>query len=331
MGRSLGGGMHEDLDVNNYGTKPVRFNLEIVFRADFADIFEVKAKRIVRRGRINSQWSADKAQLKTTYRNSDFARDVTILVRRSDSEAVYANGRLSFEIDLPPGGSWHACLLYRLGKGRHRIEAPGQCIEECRESVVGKRAEAWKSGVLEVRTSNEEVYRLFSQAVEDLAALRLPIRGTDHMRYVPAAGVPWFVALFGRDSLITSLQSVLVYPEFAGATLEVLATHQATERDDYRDAEPGKIMHELRLGELAHFRAVPHTPYYGTADATILYLILLHAAWMATGDEGLLERHLGSAEKCLDWIDRYGDRDGDGFQEYETRSSAGYENQGWKT
>ena len=109
-----------------------------------------------------------------------------------------------------------------------------------------------------------------------------------------------------------------------------LAQYQATERDDYRDAEPGKILHELRYGELAHFKLIPHTPYYGTADATPLYLIALHAAWKATGDRALIERHLPNAEACLTWIDKYGDRDGDGFQEYQTRSTAGYENMAWK-
>ena len=121
-----------------------------------------------------------------------------------------------------------------------------------------------------------------------MAGLRLPIEGTDHLQFVPAGGVPWFVALFGRDSLIVSLQNAMVYPEFAVGALEVLARHQARKRDDYRDAEPGKIMHELRRGELAHFKLIPHTPYYGTADATILYLIVLHNAWRCTGDEDLL-------------------------------------------
>ena len=110
----------------------------------------------------------------------------------------------------------------------------------------------------------------------------------------------------------------------------MLGRWQAKERDDYRDAEPGKIMHELRYGELAHFKLIPHTPYYGTADATPLYLITLHAAWRATGDRTLLEQHLDTAEGCLSWIDDWGDRDGDVFQEYQTRSPVGYENMAWK-
>jgi glycogen debranching enzyme len=112
--------------------------------------------------------------------------------------------------------------------------------------------------------------------------------------------------------------------------LDILGSLQAKEDDPYRDAEPGKIFHELRYGELAHFKLIPHTPYYGTADATPLYLITLHATWRATGDKRLLEQHLQTAEECLAWIDKYGDRDGDGFQEYQTRSPVGYENMAWK-
>jgi len=330
IGRSISGGIHEDLDLVNHGMKPVRFNLEVALRSDFADLFEVKSGHIVRRGRIVTEWSEGKSRLKTIYRNRDFSRSVTISARQNESRPVYANGRISFEVDLPPGATWHSCLLYDLYDGKVCFEAPDNCFADCTESKVGKRLEDWQRAVLKIRTSNEEFYRLFRQGIEDMAALRLPIGGTDHMRFVPAAGVPWFVALFGRDSLIASLQNTLVYPGFARATLEVLGSLQATERDDYRDAEPGKIMHELRHGELAHFKLVPHTPYYGTADASMLYLIVLHVAWRCTGDAGLLERHLKTAEGCLQWIDNYGDRDGDGFQEYGTRSPVGYENQSWK-
>jgi glycogen debranching enzyme len=330
VSRSLGGGMHEDLDLTNHAPGPVKFNLELTIGCDFADIFDVRARNIVRRGRITTQWSAAKAQLTTSYRNRDFSRQVIISVAHNDSVPVYANGSLSFQIALAPGESWHACLLYRLSDGKRPFAAPESCIEQSLTSAAGERMRGWQDSVLKMETSNKEVYRLYGRAVEDMAALRLPIHGTDHLRYVPAAGVPWFVALFGRDSLIASLQSIIVYSDFAGATLEALARYQATERDDRRDAEPGKIMHELRLGELAHFGYIPHTPYYGTADATMLYLILLHAAWKTTGDLDLLQRHFDTANKCLEWIDRYGDRDGDGFQEYATRSPIGYENQGWK-
>jgi glycogen debranching enzyme len=192
------------------------------------------------------------------------------------------------------------------------------------------RGEEWRRMVLKIRTGNEEFYRLFRQSIDDMAALRLPIAGTNSTVFVPAAGLPWFMAPFGRDSLIVSLQNILVYPDFSRGALDVLGRWQAKERDDYRDAEPGKIMHELRYGELAHFHLIPHTPYYGTADATPLYLITLHAAWRATGDRTLIEQFLPNAEAALEWIDQWGDRDGDGFQEYHTRSTAGYENMAWK-
>jgi glycogen debranching enzyme len=330
IGRSLGGGLHEDLDLVNFGAKPVRFQLEIALRCDFADIFEVKANHIVRRGRITTEWSAGHQRLRTLYSNRDFTRAVSIHPVRASSPAVYANGRLSFEVALEPGVPWHCCLLYGLQDGERHVSAPTHGVGESAGSHHGETLQAWLDTVVKIRTGNEEYYRLFRQALEDMAALRLPMAGHDHMVFLPAAGLPWFVAPFGRDSLVVSLQNMLVYPEFARGALEVLGSLQARERDDWRDAEPGKIPHEMRYGELAHFKLVPHTPYYGTADATPLYLVALHAAWRATGDRALVEQHLETAEGCLAWIDDYGDRDGDGFQEYETRSPVGYENMGWK-
>ena len=330
LSRSIGDGLHEDVAVTNHGRKPVRFNLEIAIRGDFADVFEVKSKRIIRRGRINTDWFPMSSQLTMTYHNKDFSRAVNVKPYNNDSPAVYANGRISFEIALEPGAGWHSCLSYEVMDGERRFEAPIDCIEHTDRSKFWKKLEDWQRVVLKLGSSNEEFYRLYKQAVEDMEALRLPLESPDQTHFVPAAGLPWFMALFGRDSLIVSLQSMLVYPDFARGALAVLAESQATELDHFRDAEPGKIMHEMRSGELAHFKLVPHTPYYGTADATPLYLIVLHDAWKWTGERGLLEKHLATAERCLAWIDTYGDRDGDGFQEYETRSTAGYENQSWK-
>ena len=330
IARVLDHGLHEDLDITNHGQKPVRFNLEIAIRSDFADVFDVKAKRDIRRGHINSDWTEPRQTLRTTYRNADFSRSVAVSVGLSDSRAVFANGRLSFEVKLPPRGRWHCCLMYEFADGDKRYHAPNDCAADSGSSSQAKAHRDWRETVLKLRTSNEEFYRFYHQAIDDMAALRLPIEGTDHMVFLPAAGLPWFMAPFGRDSLIVSLQNILVYPEFARGSLEVLGGWQAKERDDYRDAEPGKIMHELRYGELAHFKLIPHTPYYGTADATPLYLVTLHAAWRATGDHALLERYLPIAEAALDWIDNYGDRDGDLLQEYQTRSPVGYENMAWK-
>ena len=330
IGRSISGGMHEDLDISNNGMKPIRFQLEVILRCDFADVFEVKSNRIVRRGRIVTEWSQDTQQLRTAYSYRDFHRAVTITAVKASQEAVYANGRLSFEVALQPGEAWHTCLHYTLEDGTQQYLPTDNCIADCESSHHADTMAAWLDSVTKIQTTNEEFYRLYRQALEDMAALRLPIAGTDHMVFLPAAGLPWFVAPFGRDSLIVSLQNMLIYPEFAQGALDVLGSLQAKEDDPYRDAEPGKILHELRYGELAHFKQIPHTPYYGTADATPLYLMTLHAAWRATGDKGLLERYLANAEACLSWIDHYGDRDGDGFQEYQTRSSAGYENMAWK-
>jgi glycogen debranching enzyme len=330
ISRSISGGMHEDLDINNHSMKPVRFQLEVAFRCDFADVFEVKSGRIIRRGQITTEWSERRQRIRTAYSNRDFHRAVTTSVAGAPGKAVSANGRLSFEVALAPGAAWHACLLYALEDGGQYFHAPRHCVEKNSNSRHSETMTEWLKTVVKIETSNEEFYRLFRQALEDMSALRLPIRGTNHMVFIPAAGLPWFVAPFGRDSLLVSLQNMLIYPEFARGALEILGTLQAQEDDAYRDAEPGKILHEFRYGELAHFKLIPHTPYYGTADATPLYLITLHAAWRATGDQMLLEQHLQTAEGCLAWIDKYGDRDGDGFQEYQTRSSVGYENMAWK-
>ena len=322
--------MHEDLDITNHGPKRVRFNLEIAIRSDFADVFEVKSGRIVRRGRIATDWSDAHQKLSTTYSNHDFLRAVHIGTRHEDRRATYANGRLSFDVRIDPGQTWHCCLIYDLIDGNRHFHGPQDCARSAHAAQHANGQTDWQDTVLKIRTSNEEFYRCYRQAIEDMAALRLPITGTDHMVFVPAAGLPWFMAPFGRDSLIVSLQNILIYPEFARGALDVLGRWQAKERDDYRDAEPGKIMHELRYGELAHFKLIPHTPYYGTADATPLYLITLHAAWRATGDRDASRAHCDVAEGCLSWIDDWGDRDGDGFQEYQTRSPVGYENMAWK-
>jgi glycogen debranching enzyme len=323
LSRRIDNGLHEDLDIVNHGRSPVRFNLEVVIRSDFADIFDVRSKRNIRRGHIDSVLSED-GTLTTTYRNKDFLRAVAVAVEPRDLNFVYANGRLSFEVRLAAGETWHACLFYTFTAGELVLKPPAQCASEY---VPGPE---WGDLAMLVQTPHEEFNRMYRQAADDMGALRLPVQGANGQVFVPAAGLPWFMAPFGRDSLIASLQTIVAWPEFARGAMDVLGHWQATERDPWRDAEPGKIMHELRYGELAHFHLIRHTPYYGTADATPLYLIALHAAWKATGDRSLLETYLPNANAALRWIDEEGDRDGDMFQEFQKRTEGGYDNMNWK-
>ena len=332
ISRTIGDGIHEDLDLVNHGLGPVRFNLEIALRADFADLFEVKLGHLVRRGRIVTQWH-ESAELETSYTNGDFRRGLIYRLVHSSSRPIYANGRITFEVELSAGATWHTCCHYLLVRGQAVRAAPPACSCDHRgeaDADQDRLHRQWRDAATKVTTANEDIYRLYRQSVEDMGALRLYDHDFAPDVWLPAAGVPWFVAIFGRDSLIAGLQSTIVHAGFARGALKKLAQLQATEMDDRRDAEPGKIPHEMRTGELAHFHRIPHTPYYGTADATPLYLITLHETWKWLGDLALLREHRDVALRCLEWIDRYGDLDGDGFQEYKTRSPQGYENMGWK-
>lgn len=329
ISRSVAEGIHEDLDVTNHGLERVRFNLEIALRSDFADIFEVKSRDFVRRGRIVTEWGQKRTELRTSYVHGDFRRRFTYQVLNNGSPPAYANGRITFELDLAPGARWHSCGFYVL-EHDSRVRQPLRGCHDSEETELDTLQNEWEACTTKLTSANEEVYRLYRQSVEDMGALRLHEHDFARDVWVPAAGVPWFVTIFGRDSLIVSMQNMMVHAGLARGTLKKLAELQAQEMDDWRDAEPGKIPHEIRFGELAYFKRIPHTPYYGTADATPLYLILLHEAWKWLGEDLLLREYRDVAVRCLDWIDQYGDLDGDGFQEYKTRSSQGYENMGWK-
>jgi glycogen debranching enzyme len=332
LDRAVSDGIHEDFEIHNYSMRRVRFCFELSLRTDFADIFEVKAKRLVRKGNVATEWRPESSELISTYEHNGFRRSLVSRLIRSGSAATYSNGRISFLVDLEPRASWHTCCQHMFSGMEEARSGLDGCVHVLRdaESAIERELTDWKKVTTSVTTSNEDVYRLFRQSVEDMAALRLPQMGEAQNEFIPAAGVPWFVTVFGRDSLIVSLQNLIVYPDFARGALSVLGKLQASETDDYRDAQPGKILHEIRFGELAERKLIPHTPYYGTADATALYLITLCEAWNWLGDDNLFLQQQAVAKKCLEWIDRYGDMDGDGLQEYQTRSSHGYENMAWK-
>jgi glycogen debranching enzyme len=332
LDRAVSHGIHEDFEIHNYSMRRVRFSLELSLRTDFADIFEVKAKRLVRKGNVTTEWHPKTSELINSYEHNEFRRFVVTRLMHSGSAANYSNGRISFLVDLGPQGSWHTCCQHTFLQEETPSKASHPCVQMLRHkgSPIEQELSHWRNVTTAVTSSNEDVYRLFRQSVEDMAALRLPQTGDTQNGFIPAAGVPWFVTVFGRDSLIVSLQNLIVYPDFARGALSVLGKLQASDVDDYRDAQPGKILHEIRFGELADRKLIPHTPYYGTADATALYLVTLCEAWKWLGDDSLFLQHQHVAEKCLEWIDRYGDTDGDGLQEYQTRSPHGYENMAWK-
>ena len=346
VNRTVSEGIHEEFQIVNYTGTKAAFVLEIAFRSDFADLFEVKTNHIVQRGKQETSWDEKHFILRTAYDNQDFHRAADYQITNSTSPAGYANGRLFFHIELEQQQRWQACGDIILEHGQHIRKAhPASCSfgqkatsqsgatpspKQEPKSDFDERQARWQQRCTDIATPNNDLYRTYRQAVDDMGALRIYDMDVSDEAWVPAAGVPWFVTLFGRDSLTVSFQNMAVSPGFARGALKRLAEHQADKRDDWREAQPGKIMHEIRFGELAHFNKVPFTPFYATADATILYLIVLSEAYRWTGDVDLIKEFQQVAENCLHWIDNYGDLDGDGFQEYKSFSSYFYENVAWK-
>lgn len=341
LDRIVGPGLHEDIDLRSWLDRPVHLTLELRLGFDFADLFDVRAGRPHDRGRRTLRWEADRARLRATYANETFQRGLELTVEQAGSPPDYRAGRIEFAVALPARGSWHACLMWRqLGPGRQRSAAP-RCV--ARTGLPGQGATAGPPARIEAAEAG--LLRAWDRAVADLDGLRLRAgssarglgagdsaghRSVGRGPVVPAAGVPWFLALFGRDSLIVSLQSLPVFPEFIRGSLERLAALQAAGEDAAREMEPGKIPHELRHDELTELGRLPYGPSYATHDATSLFIVALAEAYRWTADRRFVERLLPAAEAALGWVDRFGDRDGDGLQEYGRRTSTGYRNQGWK-
>ena len=343
LDRTIGHGVHEDYDLTNYCMHPAMLELEVSLESDFADIFDVKDHRVLRRGALQSEWDARRGRLVTRYTNGDFARSLVVEVDKADSEPEFANGGIAFRVALEPGASWHTCMLWRPATGDEKLKRqPRVCHNLLGDSERDESHRAWVDQATHFATSDPSITETIRQAVDDLSGLRMhrhdeaasgggrsdTARGVD--AWVPAAGVPWFLSLFGRDALTVSLQTMSLSPRFALGSLRALGALQADEYDDERDMQPGKIEHEIRFGELAKLHLIPHTPYYGTHESTALYVLVAAAAWRWHGDRDALDAVRPHVERALAWIDTDGDLDGDGLQEYKTRSPQGYYNQGWK-
>jgi len=325
--RDIVGGMHEDIDITNHHSEPVDFQLMLAIRSDFADIFEVKSQQIVTRGETETVWQDGK--LTTEYHNGSFHRGLITQPESSSSQPRYANGRLFFDVVLAPGQSWHTCINLAVIVGEDVVYPQNTCKVE-HDTEAKQVSKDFLAQATQLRSSNAEIAGYYQQALIDMSALRIKVEGDGRDFWMPAAGIPWFVAVFGRDSVVVSMQTMAVYYGFAHGTLLQLAQLQATEVDDWRDAQPGKMPHELRHDELTELKQLPYTPYYGTIDTTILWITTLAEAYQWSHNENLLYDCRDPLAKALTWIDQYGDSDQDGFVEYQTRSSMGLRNQGWK-
>jgi len=320
--RTIGGGLSERVTVTNYTTLPQRARMTLRLDADYADIFELRGLvRAMRGERLTNAWSSD--GLAFSYRGLDGG------VRRT-TVSLYPHMRRA-AVTLPDDALDTAETTLELDwliqPGRSETLAIEVRAETLDDGAPHAPPQRWPVGAT-IETSHVLAERALERSTADLGLLVND--GPDQGERYIAAGVPWFSCLFGRDSIITSLQMLAVQPEIARATLSILARLQATKVDEFHDAAPGKILHELRSGELARTNEIPHTPYYGTVDATPLWLMLLDEYERWTGDSTLIERLWPNALAALDWLDRHGDLDGDGFIEYQRLSERGLVNQGWK-
>jgi glycogen debranching enzyme len=316
----------EELALMNHGTGPVALGLGLDVDADFADLFEVK-DGTVRDRRIRRD--ADGRELRLSYRNGE-ALVWETRVAASDGVEVGSHGfRCRLEL-APHEERWLSFEVSPHGGPTQIGPGPTTASFTRARTELRDEVEAWLGDAPALECDWNDLVQLYERSVMDLAALRCFSETVPGASF-PAAGLPWFMALFGRDSLIASYQALPMRPELARTTLLALAAHQATACDDFRDAEPGKILHELRFGELTVLGERPHSPYYGSADSTPLFLILLDELERWTGDAELVRRLEPNARAALAWIDQYGDGDGDGFVEYQRRNEeTGLENQCWK-
>jgi len=330
--RYVGNGMREDLTVRNLNREAAAVRLELTMDADFAGLFDVKLGQVrVREGiERSAERAGNSGVLRLSYRQGTDSRGVAVTGDGGAVAAVgVADGRLSWQLVVPPRGE--QSMSVQVVPAFDGVETapyygPGQPVET---SQPATRQAAWQRVTPVVHTPDARLNRLVETSAEDLGALR--IFDPDHPdRVVVAAGAPWFMTLFGRDSLLTSWMLLPLDPTVALGTLKALAELQGSRVDPLTEEEPGRIMHELRSGLGAEAAFGSGQVYYGTADATPLFVVLLGELrrWgLAKADVDALLPH---ADRALDWIENYGDRDGDGFVEYQRATDRGLLNQGWK-
>ena len=326
--RMIGTSFDEQLTIYNHSDAPLELTIRMDAGNDFADFFEIKN---VEQKKGRTYVSVEDGTLRLGYERQAFRRET--LITSSQPAQVDENG-FTFTVRIEPQQQWSTnfhvqALAYGIPGGDPTVSLPGRSVGTARRELK-EDLDQWLAKAPRLETDNKALQTTYRRSLVDLAALRYtPITHSGHA--IPAAGLPWFMTIFGRDSIFTSLQVLPFVPELAATTLRLLGTLQGTKLDDFRDEEPGKILHELRYGETAAFEEQPHSPYYGSADATMLYVILLDEYERWTGDRQMVEELEPEARRALAWIDEYGDLMGNGYVWYQRRNEkVGLENQCWK-
>ena len=318
--RMVGDGFIEHLSVLNHGTEPEKIEVRLEIDSDFADLFEVK-DALKKKGKFYQEMRDQ--QLVLGYRRDSFVRET--LISSSVAPDERKSNSIIFRIKLQPKSTWRTEL--------HVTPVTGETVHRPKFATTAGNAmrqnlKDWFEQTPTV-SCHPEAVRIYARGLLDIASLRFrPDTMSQHS--LPAAGLPWFMALFGRDSLITSYELLPFAPELAATTLRALADAQGKKEVELTEEEPGRILHELRFGELTYFRERPQSPYYGASDTTPLFLVLLDEYERWSGDDDLVRALEPNARAALEWIDHYGDRDNDGYIEYQRKTPLGLENQCWK-
>ena len=325
--RAVGGGFHEELTVMNHDETPVDLEIRIEAASDFADLFEVK-DALEKKGAYFTR--VEDGKLILGYKRETYQRQTWI---SASADCSVDERGLTFKVRIEPHERWTTDLDVAIGQG-----VGGTSVEHPKYGRQAKRArpnmelslEKWLDEAPGLDCDWDPLKQTYRRSLVDLAALRFsPVALPGH--YLPAAGLPWFMTMFGRDSIFTSLQALPFAPDLARTTLAALGIWQGSRSDDFRDEDPGRILHELRFGEMTAFEERPHSPYYGSVDATPLYIVLLDEYERWTGDTRLVRTFEGVARAALAWIDDYADLQGNGYIAYQRRNEkTGLENQCWK-
>lgn len=320
---------YEEINIKNYGATACRFELSLAFGSDFRDLFEVRGiNRSVKASRPHL--TSDGDRLLFDYEGLDKIHRRTEIVFPEADDLFIDQNTASFAINLPPqhGRTIDYFIVFWSEEAFVSTTASKQEVPRfavAKDLIQGERKKLHKL-FADIATSNEQFSHWVHRSKADLISLLTP---TSNGLY-PYAGVPWYNTAFGRDGIITAMEVLWIAPEIARNTLLFLSRMQATELIPSKDAEPGKILHETRSGEMANTGEVPFKQYYGTIDATPLFIMLAGMYYNRTADLGTINQLWPNIEAALTWIDQYGDLDGDGFVEYQHKAENGLTNQGWK-